>query len=147
MSPPDKHPLYQVKLVREGRPSYSEAISQPGDAASFFQKRFGKSTQEHFLVLCLNARNVPLGWREVSRGTLNASLVHPREVFLPAIKLAAGCIILIHNHPSTDPTPSPEDIQLTRRIAQAGELLGIEVLDHLVITDTSHISFKESRLF
>ena len=147
MPPPDKHPLYRVKLVREGRPSYTTAISRPDDAAAFFQKRFGKSVQEHFLGLFLNARNIPLGWREISRGTLNASLVHPRELFLPAIKLAAASLIILHNHPTQDTTPSREDIELTRRMVRAGELLGIEVLDHLIITETTHLSFKESKLF
>lgn len=148
MPPPEgKHQLYEVKLVREGQPAYSASIERPVDAVAFFQKRFGKSVQEHFLGLFLNARNVPLGWREVSRGTLNASLVHPRDIFLPAILLAAASLIILHNHPSADTTPSREDITLTRRLVQAGELLGIELLDHLIITETSHLSFKESKLF
>jgi DNA repair protein RadC len=145
--PTEKHPLYHVKLVKEGRPSYITTITKPPDVASFFQKRFGNSVQEHFLVLCLNARHVPLGWREISRGTLNASIVHPREVFMPAILLAACCLILIHNHPSSDTAPSREDIELTRRMVQAGDILGIQVIDHLIITDTTHLSFKESNLF
>jgi DNA repair protein RadC len=90
---------------------------------------------------------VPIGWKEISRGTLNASLVHPREVFLPAIMLAACSLILIHNHPSSDTTPSREDIELTRRMVQAADILGIEILDHLIVTDTTHLSFKESKLF
>ena len=148
MPPPEgKQPLYEVKLIREGRPSYTSAISSPCDVAAFFQKRFGASVQEHFLVLCLNARHVPIGWKEISRGTLNASMVHPREVFLPAIMLAACSLILIHNHPSSDTTPSREDIELTRRMVQAADILGIEILDHLIVTDVKHLSFKESKLF
>lgn len=147
MPPPEKYALYQVKLVREGRPSYTTTINDPQSAARFFQKRFGASVQEHFIGLFLNSRNVPLGWREISRGTLNAALVHPRELFLPAIKLAAGSLIMLHNHPSTDLTPSRDDIELTRRMAQAGDILGIEVIDHLIISTNKHLSFKESNLF
>ena len=147
MSPPEKHPLYHVKLVQEGRPSYTTPIDQPQAAARFFQKRFGASVQEHFIGLFLNARSVPLGWREISRGTLNAALVHPRELFMPAILLAAGSLIMVHNHPSANLTPSPDDIELTRRMVQAGEILGIEVLDHLIISHNRHLSFKESNLF
>ena len=141
--PKEFHRFYHVKLVKEGRPAYSAVISTPTDAADFFQERIGQSVQESFLGLFLNARNVPLGWREISRGSVSASLVHPREVFLPAVKLAACSLIVAHNHPSGDPSPSSDDIELTRRLKQAGELIGIEVLDHLVITSTGHLSMKE----
>jgi len=140
------HRFYQVKLVQEGRPAYSAAISTPTDAAAFFQKQIGQNVQESFLGLFLNARNVPLGWREISRGSVSASLVHPREVFLPAVKLAACSLIVAHNHPSGDPSPSSDDIELTKRLKQAGELIGIEILDHLIITSTGHLSMKERGL-
>ncbi len=141
--PNGTHKFYHVKLVREGRAVYSEAISQPAEVVAFFQKRIGDSIQEHFAALFLNVRNVPLGWREISRGSVSASLVHPREVYLPAIKLAASSLILAHNHPTQDPSPSKDDIDLTRRLCQAGELLGIEVLDHLIVTESDFVSLKE----
>lgn len=140
------HRFYHVKLVKEGRPVYSAVVSTPTDAATFFRKKIGPNVQESFLALFLNARNVPLGWREVSRGSVSASLVHPREVFLPAVKLAACSLIVAHNHPSGDPSPSADDLELTRRLHSAGDLLGIEVLDHLIVTPTEHLSMKQRGL-
>lgn len=140
------HAFYHVKLVREGCAEYGTAIASPIDAVSFFQQHIGTSIQEHFAALFLNARNVPIGWREVSRGSVSASIVHPRECFLPAIKLAASSVILAHNHPSTDPSPSQDDIDLTRRLGQAGDILGIEVLDHLIVTANAFLSMKERGL-
>ena len=95
----------------------------------------------------LDARNQLLGINTVSVGTLNSSIVHPRECFKPAILMGAASIILAHNHPSGDTTPSREDIELTKRLRDAGEILGIEVLDHLIITDTSSLSLKEAGHF
>ncbi|MBI4487501.1 MAG: DNA repair protein RadC [Deltaproteobacteria bacterium] len=146
MPPPNAHAFYHVRLVKEGRPFYSAPITSPGEAAPFFQTRFGQAVEEHFAALFLNARNVPLGWREISRGSVSASIVHPREVFLPAIQLASSSLILAHNHPSTDVTPSSDDIELTRRLVKAGELMGIEVLDHLIITQGEYLSLKERGL-
>lgn len=140
------HRFYHVKLVKEGRPAYSTAISSPTDAVSFFQKHIGQSVQESFVAMFLNTRNIPLGWREISRGSVSVSLVHPREVFLSAIKLAASSLIVAHNHPSGDLSPSPDDIELTKRLQRAGDLLGIEVLDHLIITSTSYLSLKDRGL-
>jgi DNA repair protein RadC len=137
------HAFYHIKLIRENRPIYHKAITEPTDAVAFFKEQIADSVQEHFVAMFLNARNIPVGWREISKGSVSASLVHPREVFLPAIQLVASSLILAHNHPSGDASPSKDDIELTRRLKQAGELLGIEVLDHLVITTDSHISLKE----
>jgi DNA repair protein RadC len=142
----ETHAFYHVRLIREGRACYSPAIGSPAEAVDFFQKRIGKGVQEHFTALFLNARNAPLGWREISRGSVSASIVHPRECFLPAISLAASSVILAHNHPSGDPSPSKDDIELTRRLVKAGELLGIEVLDHLIIAEHSFLSLKEKGL-
>lgn len=102
--------------------------------------------KEIFLVLYLNARNQLLHKEFVSIGTLNSTLVHPREVFAPAISHAAASLILAHNHPSGDCQPSEEDVALTKRLISAGELLGIEVLDHLIITPTAYLSMKEKSL-
>ena len=103
--------------------------------------------KEHFVAVFLNARNQVICRETVSVGSLNASLVHPREVFFPAIGSSAASVILAHNHPSEDVTPSREDIELTKRMAQAGEILGIEVLDHLVVSSQRFFSLKESNLF
>ena len=137
---------YQVRMVREGRPVYTEQLTSPADVATFFRKKIGCSVQERFIALYLNARNVPVGWQEVSRGTVSSSLVHPREVFLGAVSLVASAVIVCHNHPSGDPTPSADDVALTRRLKSAGEVLGIEILDHLVVTAEDSLSFKERGL-
>jgi DNA repair proteins len=92
----------------------------------------------------LNTKNQVIGRQTLSIGSLNASIVHPREVFRAAIRRSSASILCAHNHPSGDPTPSPEDILLTKRLAEAGELIGIELLDHLVIGDNRYTSLKEA---
>ena len=99
--------------------------------------------QEVFRVLLLSARNEILRRVTVSKGSLSASLVHPRDVFYPAIKANAASIILVHNHPSGDPEPSADDIELTQRMSEAGKLLGIAVLDHVVVAKRGYVSLKE----
>jgi len=102
--------------------------------------------KEHFLVLCLNARRQLLRIETVSVGTLSASLVHPREVFSPAISHGAAAVVAVHNHPSGDPSPSAEDREATRRLQRAGELLGIPLADHVIVSESSFFSFRESGL-
>jgi DNA repair protein RadC len=102
--------------------------------------------REHFVAFMLDARNRVLARETISIGTLSASLVHPREVFAPAIERRAAALIVVHNHPSGDPEPSADDLALTRRLTQAGILLGIEVLDHLVIGHGSYVSLKSRGL-
>ncbi|HWN81698.1 MAG TPA: DNA repair protein RadC [Candidatus Udaeobacter sp.] len=102
--------------------------------------------REHFVAFLLDARNRVLARETISVGTLSASLVHPREVFAPAIERRAAAIIVVHNHPSGDPEPSADDLALTRRLTQAGILVGIEVLDHLVIGHGSYVSLKSRGL-
>jgi DNA repair protein RadC len=104
------------------------------------------ANREHFVGFYLNSRNQVLRREIISIGSLNASIVHPREVFVPAIAMSAAGLILAHNHPSGDPTPSEEDLAITRRIQEAGRLLGIELLDHVVVARESYTSFKERRL-
>lgn len=126
-------------------PAPAVSIQSPRDAlVHLYDIRARK--KEHFVVLYLNARNQLLHKDCVSVGTLNSSLVHPREVFAPAIEHSAAGVILAHNHPSGDCQPSREDLELTKRIASAGELLGIEVLDHLVVSASGHCSLKEKAL-
>ena len=98
--------------------------------------------REHFLVLYLNARNVLIHEEIISVGSLNANIVHPREVFRPGITAGAAAIILAHNHPSGDVSPSKEDLNLTARLVDAGRLLGIEVLDHLIVAESRYLSFR-----
>ena len=103
-------------------------------------------TREHFQVLFLNARNEMVFKRSMFVGTLNANLVHPREIFEEAVKHQSASIILVHNHPSSDPEPSEDDISVTKRIVEAGKIMGIEVLDHIIIAKTKVFSFKEGKL-
>ena len=104
------------------------------------------SKKEHFIVLYLNARNHLIDREVISIGTVNASLVHPREVFEPAIRNVATQLILAHNHPSGDPEPSDADITLTKRLQQVGIIMGIEVTDHIIVAGPRYISFREKRI-
>lgn len=105
-----------------------------------------RSNREHFVGFYLNSRNQVLRREIISIGSLNASIVHPREVFIPALAVSAASLILAHNHPSGDPSPSEEDLAITRRITEAGRLLGVELLDHVVVAKDAYTSFKERRL-
>ncbi len=109
-------------------------------------RAFTSARKEHFLALHLNTRQVVVGEDLVSVGSLNASLVHPREVFRSAILESAASLILVHNHPSGDPTPSDDDIRITMRLAEVGDLVGIPVTDHVVLGDSVYYSFRASKL-
>ena len=122
------------------------SITKPADAVGLLAE-FKDRRREHFVAVFLNARNQVICREEVSVGSLNASLVHPREVFFPAVGTSAASVILAHNHPSGDVTPSREDIELTRRMVQAGEIMGIEVLDHIILGAERFLSMKEADLF
>ena len=140
-------PRFRVELVREGSvKAVSRAITSPADADALFRSLLGAADRECFALLLLDTRNQAVGLNIVSVGTLNASLVHPREVFKPALLANAAAILVAHNHPSGDPDPSKEDLALTARLKQAGELLGIPLLDHLVIGDGRFVSLKERGL-
>jgi DNA repair protein RadC len=97
---------------------------------------------EHFFVLMLNSRGGLIRHEEVSKGSLNATVVHPREVFKAAIAASAAAVILIHNHPSGDPEPSDDDVALTKRLVSAGQTIGISVQDHIIVTDAKYASLK-----
>ena len=120
-------------------------ISSPGDALSMLSD-IKDQQREHFLCLYLNARNQVIHKEVVSIGSLSSAIVHPREVFRTAVAQAAASVILAHNHPSGDVSPSQDDINLTRRLVQAGEIMGIDVLDHLIIGSDDFISLKERGL-
>ena len=102
--------------------------------------------KEHFVVLYLNAKNQLVYKETISMGTLNANLVHPREVFEPALKYSAAQIIVAHNHPSGDPKPSEDDLEVTKRLTEAGKMMGIEVMDHVIVSKNSYFSFKEEKI-
>lgn len=102
--------------------------------------------REHLMAIYLNARNEMIFKKPMFVGTLNANLVHPREIFAEALKQNAASVILVHNHPSGEPTPSKADIEITKRIKEAGKIMGIDVLDHIIITKTKVFSFKEKKL-
>ncbi|NLZ38243.1 MAG: DNA repair protein RadC [Firmicutes bacterium] len=121
-------------------------ISSPSEVAALVMEEMRHKLREHFRVLLLDTKNKVLGIEEISIGSLNSSLVHPREVFRPAIRKACASIILIHNHPSGDPTPSREDVEVTKRLTAVGKLIGIGVLDHLIIGDGRFLSMREKGL-
>ncbi len=102
--------------------------------------------KEHFVIFYLDSRNQEIKREIISVGSLNANLVHPREVFEPAVRNLAAQIILAHNHPSGDPEPSEDDLEITKRLVESGKILGIEVVDHIIIAKTGFISFKERNL-
>lgn len=118
-------------------------IRTPADAAQLMMSDLRYETREHFYLLVLDSRNQLRHKRPVSTGTLTESLVHPREVFGEAIKFSAASVVLVHNHPSGDPEPSPQDVKSTKRLVEAGKVLGIDVLDHVIIGDGRWSSLKQ----
>ena len=132
-----------VVTYRGPRRSLSEAIRHPIDVARFVRKLIGNDAREHFVVIMLDARHKAIAYQVVSVGTATASLVHPREVFQGAVGTGAIAIIVAHNHPSGDPSPSREDREVTERLIQAGKVLGISLLDSVVVTDRGHESLRE----
>lgn len=130
---------------RMARSALSETVTirSPQDVAALLTEDLRYLQKEHFVCLFLNTKNHVVGQETLSMGSLNASIVHPREIFRAAIKRSSASIVCAHNHPSGDPTPSPEDIQMTKRLVQAGDIIGIEVLDHVVIGDQKFVSLKE----
>ena len=118
-------------------------VRSPADAARILAgMRY--LDREHFKVLLLDTKNRLLGIETVAVGGLNSSLIHPREVLKPAIRASAAALILAHNHPTGIPSPSPEDVQLTRRFAESGRIVGIEILDHIIIGDRGYESLREA---
>lgn len=118
-------------------------VHGPDDAARYAMPRFRFERREHFAVMLLNTKNHILGMADISVGSLSASIVHPREVFRAAIDYAAASMILMHNHPSGDPSPSREDIAVTNRLTKAGKIMDIPVLDHIILGHDQFLSLKE----
>lgn len=137
--------VYVREVAEEAGPLARLHIHMPRDAASVVLSHLQAEPVEVFGVLCLTTKQELIGYHEVSRGSLNASIVHPREVFKAGVMRNAAAIIVAHNHPSGDPTPSPEDVQLTDRLKAAGVLLGIDLIDHIVVGhDGRYYSFREA---
>lgn len=118
-------------------------IRSPKDAASYLMADMTSLRQEHFVVLFLNIKNQVMHKQTIFVGSLNASIVHPREIFREAVRRSAASIVCAHNHPSGNPAPSPEDIAVTKRLLEAGSIVGIELLDHIIIGDHQFISLNE----
>ncbi len=141
----------QLKAISEiARRLYSKSytsndykISKPQDVANLLMADMAYLKREVFKVVLLNTKNFVIDIIDISVGSLNSSLVHPRETFLEAIKRSAANIIAVHNHPSGDSTPSSEDVNITKRLAECGKLLGINLLDHIVFGRNNYISLKE----
>ena len=137
----------RVVLVKEkvGRYELPRAIGSPEEAYNAINTitNVQEEAQEVFGILILNTKNKIVAVHEVSRGTLNSSMVHPREVFKPAVLHNAAAIICFHNHPSGDTEPSRDDIEITNRLIEAGKIMGIEILDHIIVGDEEYVSLKE----
>lgn len=118
-------------------------IRSPEDGAKYCMEDMRFLTQEHFVCLYLNTKNQVLHKRTIFIGSLNASIVHPREIFKEAFRRSAASIICLHNHPSGDPAPSKEDIEVTKRLVECGKIIGIDLLDHLIIGEHKYVSLKE----
>ena len=122
-------------------------VKTPDDVVTLVGSRLKGKKKEHFLALLLNTRNQLIKVSEISVGSLDTSIVHPREAFKEAIAASAASVIFVHNHPSGDPEASEDDIKLTKRLAEAGEIVGIDVLDHIIISDKKYLSLKRKGLF
>lgn len=131
-----------AKMLATTPPVERPAVKQPEDAARLVMEEMRYLDREQFRIIHLNTKNQVTGQEVVATGTLNSTSIHPREVFKNAVKASTAAIIAVHNHPSGDPTPSREDIQITKRLIEAGEIIGIQILDHLIIGDGRFVSFK-----
>ena len=139
--------MYVCELTkRRYRGKKPREIRGPDDVVALVGRRLRRDPREHFLVLLLNARHEVMAIETISIGSLNASIVHPREVFKPAIVNSAASVILTHSHPSGDPEPSEEDVSITKRLVQAGELLGIGVLDHVIVASRGVVSLRSRQM-
>jgi DNA repair protein RadC len=135
------------KRMAAVEPGVDKPVKCPQDVADLLMEEMRYLKKEHMKLVLLNIKCNLISVEDVSIGSLNASIVHPREVFNPAIRKSSASIIMVHNHPSGDPTPSSEDIGITSRIREAGKLLGIELVDHIIIGDGKYTSLKEKGLF
>jgi DNA repair protein RadC len=122
-------------------------INSPQEVASFLMEEMRYYHKEYFKIILLNTKNQIISVEDISVGSLNSSIVHPREIFNLAVKKSAAALILVHNHPSGDTQPSREDLEVTNRLAEAGKILGINVLDHIIVGEGKYLSLKEKGFF
>lgn len=130
--------------ISYGRKRKQPSINRASDVAKFLRSVVPNNSQEHFIALYLDAAHQPIGYSIVSTGLLSSCPVHPREVYQRAILLGAYSVIVAHNHPSDNTTPSAEDRQVTKQLSEAAKVLGLRLLDHVVFTDEGHYSFQEA---
>ena len=147
------HNIFGLKLFQDLSTRYAKEklpkkiiFDSPQVVATFPQEKIGREKKEHFYILALDSKNNLVKMNNVSVGILDASLVHPREVFKEAIQASAAKVIIAHNHPSGDPEPSEGDLVITNRLVEAGTILEIEVVDHIIVTNNNFLSFKERKL-
>ena len=139
--------IVKIQMVKDGSISYPQRfINTPQDAAQLGRNFLQDLDREAVLVICLDVKNQPTAINMVSLGTLHNSLVHPRELFKTAILANSGGLIVVHNHPSGIPEPSKDDVTMTERLVEAGTILGIDILDHIIIGHNSYASFREMGL-
>lgn len=131
------------KRVKQTQSIRKSKLSSPSEVVRFFSAELSELRVEKFIAVLLNTKNEVINWELISIGSLNASIVHPREVFSRAIKRSAASILVVHNHPSGHVDPSREDINITKRLAEAGQLIGIPLIDHIIIGKDKYYSFKE----
>jgi DNA repair protein RadC len=132
----------RLSLIRE-RADRPYPVRTAGDVVGLLRAFLRDDPRERFVAVYLDSRHRPMAVHEVSIGTCDSAPVHPREVYCPAVALACAAVVVAHNHPSGDPTPSPEDRLVTERLRRAGEVLGIELLDHVVLGESRYFSFAE----
>jgi DNA repair protein RadC len=139
--------LFKEDAEKERKRIEKNAITNPEEIVKYIKPEIEDYSKENFFVASFDVRNRLLGIDKISKGTLSASLVHPRETFESAIRRHAAQIIVAHNHPSGDPEPSEDDIRITKRLYEAGKIMGIELMDHIVITKESYCSLKDKNVF
>jgi len=143
-APAKRVDIVRIQIIKESSMLYKDRkVSSPSDAYILTKGFFECADREQMIVCSLNTKNQPITINVCSVGTLNSSLVHPRELFKPVILSNAASIIIAHNHPSGDPEPSSEDINITNRLKECGKLLGIELIDHIIIGNERFVSLKE----
>ncbi|MGG3859914.1 DNA repair protein RadC [Metabacillus fastidiosus] len=136
--------IVSVKLVKESSLLYKDrCIRSPEDGYQLLKQFLGEVDREHFIIVCLDTKNQPTAINICHIGSLNASIVHPRECFKPAILSNAASILVGHNHPSGQAAPSREDIEVTKRLVEAGKIMGIDLIDHIILGDDQFVSLKE----
>ncbi|MBI2607591.1 MAG: DNA repair protein RadC [Candidatus Doudnabacteria bacterium] len=140
--------LFQSMAERYEREKIVQKIvlETPQKVAKYLQEKIGREEKEHFITLCLDTKNNLIKIIEISIGTLNESLVHPREIFKEAVVNHAAQVIVSHNHPSGDIQPSSQDLLVTKRLVEVGKILGIELLDHIIVSRSNFLSFREQNL-